>query len=274
MSMGFGERPPAREMAAQLADRASVRAASAKLAQGGTSRSGRSGRRRRCRSMIFGSRMRSPSRRVLQVPTRRSEPGAVPYLSRAVAVGRLSRLFPMKRHCQVRLDDGSDVARPHHRSVTAEVDDFAIGAVEVTRSARVAPDSNSQAVMAGIEWSLGRLAALDAGDDLTVQCDVERSTSKLYPDPFSDQPERCWHSGLLPFGPRGAGEKASTKLHRLQHRLRRRMGCHPGSSRRSRREGKAAQNPPRLRWLVDGMDVGHDRSILLSVSEVATTMAS
>lgn len=65
------------------------------------------------------------------------------FLSRAVALMRLSRLFPVKRHRQVRLDDGSDVARPHHRSVTAEVDDFTIATVEVTRSARVAPCPNS-----------------------------------------------------------------------------------------------------------------------------------
>ncbi len=77
-----------------------------------------------------------------------------------------------------------------------------------------------------------------------------------------------------PWTTRRTGEKASRKLHRLQHRLCRCMGSHPGSSRRSRREGEAAQGLRRLRWLVDGMDVGHDRSIRLSASEISTTMAS
>jgi hypothetical protein len=57
--------------------------------------------------------------------------------------------------------------------------------------------------MPGFESSLGRVTALDTGDDLAVQCDIERSASELYPDPFSDQPERWWHSCLLPLGPRG-----------------------------------------------------------------------
>lgn len=94
----------------------------------------------------------------------------------------------MERYRQVRLDDGSDVPRPYHRSVAAEIDDFAIGAVEVVASARIAPCSKLQAVMTPFEWSFGRVAPLNAGDDVAVQCDLERSTSELYSEPFSGQP--------------------------------------------------------------------------------------
>jgi hypothetical protein len=173
----------------------------------------------------------------------------------------------MKRHRQVRLEDRSDVSRPHHRSVTAEVDDFAIDALEVSRSARVASGPSSQAVMPGFEGSLGRVTALDAGDDLAVHCDIERSASKLYPAiPTPSRISLSVAGTVVSYAldPRRTGAKASRK-----HRPRLCMGSHPASSRRSRREGEAAQGLPRLRWLVVGMDVGHDRSIRLSASGVS-----
>ncbi len=108
-----------------------------------------------------------------------------------------------------------------------------------------------------------------------VQSDLERSTSKLYPDRLSKQPEGSCHSGLPPLGPRArTDERASSRLRDLQHRLRRGVGGHSGGSRGPRREEEAAEDPARLRWLVDGLDVGDDRSLRLSATEVPTTTGS
>lgn len=63
--------------------------------------------------------------------------------------------------------------------------------------------------MAGFERRLDRVTAFDAGEDLAVQCDVEGTPSELYPDPLSDQPQRCWHCGHLPLGPRGGPRRQS-----------------------------------------------------------------
>ncbi len=118
------------------------------------------------------------------------EPSNWPTLPPCCPRGLLSRLLAMERHRQVRPDDGRDVPRPHHGSVTAEIDDFALDADEVVGSARVAACPNLQAVIPPLQWSLEPVTSLDCGDDPAVQCDLERSTSELYPDTFSGQSER------------------------------------------------------------------------------------
>jgi len=66
------------------------------------------------------------------------------------------RSLLVQRNGQVRLDDGCDVPRPHHGSMAAEVDDFAIGNVERVIVARVTAGPYPKGVMSCIQGRIDR----------------------------------------------------------------------------------------------------------------------
>jgi len=67
------------------------------------------------------------------------------------------------------------------------------------------------------------------------------------------------------------GERSAEHLHRLQHRVCRRLGCALGRCRGWSHDGKVAHLPLTLRWLGDWVDLGHNCSICVPATKVSAS---